>query len=154
MFHFLLIPLVGLGLGCFDSSFSATFTGLHFSDNKLREDEACPLNFDIVRKLTTKRSKPLVFLDIPTHCHYVLEGFRLVRSAYLQETGLSSSKFIRCVFEFVSAFVLRIPIWTGHRKGLSVSNQSDFWELSEYHYESAIWIPNSPIQIRRNEALL
>ncbi|OWM85398.1 hypothetical protein CDL15_Pgr019022 [Punica granatum] len=47
----------------------------------------CPMSFDSLEKLVSSSDRPLKFLDIQTECQYILEGFRLVRSEYLQTTG-------------------------------------------------------------------
>ena len=47
----------------------------------------CPLNFDFLRKLVIKGARRPAFHDIPTQCHYFLEGIRLVPSEYLRTNG-------------------------------------------------------------------
>ncbi|XP_057512831.1 probable LRR receptor-like serine/threonine-protein kinase RKF3 [Actinidia eriantha] len=47
-------------------------------------DHSCPLNFDVLRDVAKVRS---ALVDVPTCCHYVLEGMRLIQSEYLRTHG-------------------------------------------------------------------
>ncbi|KAL7235022.1 hypothetical protein ACSBR1_018491 [Camellia fascicularis] len=70
-----------------------SFNGLIFFTANAREishqnplsPSSCSLNFDVLRKLANVRS---AFVDVPTRCHYVLQGMRLLRSHYLRTHNL------------------------------------------------------------------
>ncbi|KAL7205069.1 hypothetical protein ACSBR2_018064 [Camellia fascicularis] len=56
------------------------------SSESIANDPACPMNFNVIQMML-KSSYTSQFIDVPTECHYILEGFRLVRSEYLRTTG-------------------------------------------------------------------
>lgn len=74
-----------MGLGFVDSSVS-TSTNLKLSSTKGGEG-SCPLSFEALQELIIQKSHALALIDVPTQCLYVLEGYRMVRSLYLRETG-------------------------------------------------------------------
>ncbi|XAR49082.1 Non-specific serine/threonine protein kinase [Bertholletia excelsa] len=49
-------------------------------------DPSCPLDFDRLRKME-KGPYTREFLNVSNECHYIVQGFRLLRSDYLRSTG-------------------------------------------------------------------
>lgn len=83
MFLFLFTFLIGLGF--VDSTVYTSIIPKLSPTNG--GNESCPLNFEALRELVIQKSHPLTLLDVATECLYVLEGYRMVRSVYLHETG-------------------------------------------------------------------
>ncbi|GFZ02923.1 receptor-like kinase in in flowers 3 [Actinidia rufa] len=84
---FFLLILLGLLLGHSSISSSKT-TNNALKLNNPPPDPSCPLNFNnTLKKMMKQGSYGLEFLDLQSECRYLLEGFRLVRSQYLQTTG-------------------------------------------------------------------
>ncbi|XP_059654470.1 probable LRR receptor-like serine/threonine-protein kinase RKF3 [Cornus florida] len=83
-----LFMFLGFGVG-FSSITCSESAGNALKPRKLAADSLCPFNFDDVRKLVKKSSSGLnrKFIDVPTECYYLLQGFRIHRSQYLRSTG-------------------------------------------------------------------
>lgn len=76
-----------LVLGLAFSGFSFSVADRHKILQRDPSEAFCPLNFDVLRKLVIKGVRRPAFRDIPTQCHYFLEGIRLIRSEYLRTNG-------------------------------------------------------------------
>ncbi|KAI4326484.1 hypothetical protein MLD38_031794 [Melastoma candidum] len=48
---------------------------------------ACPLNFTVLSDLIPPSAASQTGIDVPTECHYIQQGLRLVESDYLRRTG-------------------------------------------------------------------
>ncbi|KAG6646495.1 hypothetical protein I3843_07G012200 [Carya illinoinensis] len=83
---FFLLSL-GLCLALGFPSFSSSVATGHETPNRKVGSAPCPLQFNSLRKLTRESSQPLLLLDVPTECQYMLQGIRLLRSDYLRTTG-------------------------------------------------------------------
>lgn len=76
-----------LVLGLAFSGFSFSVADRHKILQRDPSEAFCPLNFDVLRKLVIKGVRRPAFRDIPTQCHYFLEGIRLILSEYLRTNG-------------------------------------------------------------------
>ncbi|KAI6692521.1 hypothetical protein NL676_020231 [Syzygium grande] len=90
MLAFLFLVLVlNTSLSCVDSSgrteYEVPKRELEAADSSA--SPSCPLNFDYLGKLVNESSQPLLLLDVPTECGFMLQALRLVRSEYLRTTG-------------------------------------------------------------------
>ncbi|XP_030467003.1 probable LRR receptor-like serine/threonine-protein kinase RKF3 [Syzygium oleosum] len=90
MLAFLFLVLVlNTSLSCVDSSgrteYEVPKRELEAADSSA--SPSCPLNFDYLGKLINESSQPLLLLDVPTECGFMLQAIRLVRSEYLRTTG-------------------------------------------------------------------
>ncbi|KAL7259440.1 hypothetical protein ACSBR1_005360 [Camellia fascicularis] len=54
------------------------------NSHEITNSSSCPLNFNLLQKLSGFRSS---FVDVQTHCHYLHQGMRLIRSEYLRTHG-------------------------------------------------------------------
>ena len=84
-----------LVLGLAFSGFGFSIADKHKILQRDPSEFFCPLNFDVLRKLVIKGVRRPAFRDIPTQCHYFLEGICLVRSD---------------IFELMGTFFLLLPL--------------------------------------------
>ncbi|XP_059652569.1 probable LRR receptor-like serine/threonine-protein kinase RKF3 [Cornus florida] len=86
-----LFIILGFSVG-FSSISGSESAGNALKQRKLAADSLCPLNFDDLTGAVNKSHSGLnrKFVDVPTECHSLLQGFRIVRSQYLRSTGYFS----------------------------------------------------------------
>ncbi len=83
-------PFLSLGfalVGLAFSGFSFSVTDCHRILQRDTSEAYCPLKFHDLRKLVIQGGRRPAFRNIPTQCHYILEGIRLVCSEYLRTDG-------------------------------------------------------------------
>ncbi|XP_041020548.1 probable LRR receptor-like serine/threonine-protein kinase RKF3 [Juglans microcarpa x Juglans regia] len=74
--------LLGLAISGFTFSSADCYKILHTGRRPF--EDFCPLNFYFLRKLIAQGAPEPTFPNMPTKCHYILQGIRLVRSEYLR----------------------------------------------------------------------
>lgn len=80
-----------LGLVSVSPNLSFSIVTDHENVNPYRKlgssSSLCPLDIKGFRKIIQESNLRLMFLDVQTECHYMLQGIRLLHSQYLQSTG-------------------------------------------------------------------